>query len=353
MKQKILLLMLGIVSFVHNPLFAQEQVITLDLTKPVLPPALILDPEKGYWTESFSDAPLTFEHFTFSHDGGMYGTAGYWSGFIVGSNGDTGDYGNSGASAEEWTANQWGNMAGGGIIINPDGSIAKDEDGKVLVETGIPYLIANEYGELGITFDGSYEATGVYLSNHPWPYYSNLYGDGFARALNQEGDYYKVIITGLDSHKNETGKVEHLFAEYKDGTLEQSTDWEWVDLSSLGKISSLSFTLASTDMGEWGMNTSGYFCLDKLQVRDTETGIVSPVITTAGVYPNPAIDRLNISGSAIRRVLISDIGGRTVYQQYVSGQSLLTIPVSAWAKGIYIVRIWDGSGQSAHKIIKK
>jgi hypothetical protein len=354
MKQKNLLFALGIVALSYNPIFVQSQVITLDLSKPVDPTALTFDEEKGQWTESFSNAPLVFEHFTFSHDGGMYGESGYWSGFVVGTNGDTDDYGSANsASTEGWTLNQWGNMAGGGIKTNPDGSVAKDEEGKVLAEKGIPYLIVNEYGELGITFDKTYEAVGVYLNNHPWPYYGNLYGDTYARALDQEGDYYKVIITGLNPETGETGKVEHLFAEYKDGQLVQNPDWEWVDLSSLGKISSLTLTLRSTDMSEWGMNTSGYFCLDKLQVREMETGIVPPSVATAQIYPNPVVDQLIIAGSAIRRVAITDLSGRTVYQSQAFGQSRLTIPVSAWAKGVYFVSVWDNSGRSTHKIIKK
>ncbi|MDR3269366.1 MAG: DUF4465 domain-containing protein [Tannerella sp.] len=354
MKQKIVLFVLGIVTLAYNPLFVQAQVITLDLSKPVDPSALTFDEEKGQWTDSFSDAPLVFEHFTFSHDGGMYGTSGYWSGFVVGTSGDTCDYGSANsASTDGWLLNQWGNMAGGGIKTNPDGSVVKDEEDKVLTEKGIPYLIVNEYGELAVTFDKTYEAVGVYLNNHPWPYYGNLYGDGYARALDQEGDYYKVIITGLNPETGETGKVEHLFAEYKDGQLVQNTDWEWVDLSSLGKISSLTLTLTSTDMGEWGMNTSGYFCLDKLQVRHTETDLVPSVVATVQLYPNPVVDRLIVSGSAIRQVTITDLSGRTVYQYQASDQARLTIPVSAWAKGVYVVSVWDNSGRSTHKIIKK
>jgi hypothetical protein len=356
MKQKILLLTLGIVTFAHNPLFSQSQTVTLDLSKPVNPPQLTLDAAKGYWTEAFSPAPLEFEHFTFAHDGGMFGESGYWSGFIVGSNGDDADYGSANSvSTEGWLPNQWGNMAGGGIRTNADGSIAKDADGIVLVEKGIPYLIANKYLELAITLDTVYEAAGIYLNNHPYPYYDNLYGDAYARALNQEGDFFKVIITGLNPDKQETGKVEYLLAEFKNGALKQSADWEWIDLSALGKISSLDFALESSDTGEWGMNTAGYFCLDKLQVRtvNTDAGILLPEKTATGVYPNPVVDRLTVTGSAIRQVQVADLGGRTVYQLQADGQARLTIPVSNWAKGVYIVRITDGNGTDSHKIIKK
>jgi hypothetical protein len=352
--------MLGIVAWIHNPLLAQET-ITLDLSAPVQPATLVLEPEKGYWADAFSDAPLAFEHFTLSHSGGMYGTSGYWSGFIVGSNGDSTDYGNQNSSSDEWLSNQWGNMAGGGIRTGNDGSVLKDENGKVLTEKGLPYLLANSSnGEPAITFDREYEAVGVYLNSHPWPYYGNLYGDTYARALNQEGDYFKVTVTGLKADGEEAGKVEHLFAEYTawldapgNGELHQSRDWEWVDLSPLGKVSSLKFTLTSTDAGAWGMNTSAYFCVDKLQVRTEDTGIRPPLSLTPQIYPNPVTDQLTVTGSAIRQVTVIDFSGRLIYQLQTDGASRLTIPVSRWSSGACIVRITDATGTVSRKIIKK
>jgi hypothetical protein len=346
--------MLGIVSLMHSPLFAQET-ITLDLNAPVDPAELVLDPEKGYWTDAFGNAPLVFEHFTFAHSGGMYGTSGYWSDFIVGSNGDAGDYGSANAASDEWLSNQWGNMAGGGIRTGDDGSVLKDVDGKVLTEKGIRYLLANSSnGDPAVTFDGEYEAVGVYLNSHPWPYYSNLYGDAFSRILDQEGDYYKVTISGVNADDEKTGEVEHFFAEYSDGALHQSADWEWVDLSSLGKVSGLKFTLSSTDVGEWGMNTAAYFCLDRLQVRTVDTdGIPALPTVTAQVYPNPVADQLTVTGSAIRQVTVFDFLGRPVYQLQADGQSRLTIPASQWSKGAYIVRIADADGVVSRKIVKK
>jgi hypothetical protein len=343
--------MLGIVTWIHNPLFAQDTV-TLDLSAPVDPAEIVLDEEKGFWTEAFSDAPLVFEHFTFSHSGSTeYG--GYWSGFIVGSNGDTGDYGSLNIAAGDWVSNQWGNMAGGGIRTGSDGSPLKDEDGKTLTEKGIPYLLA--YGDPTITLDREYEAVGVYLNSHPWPYYDNLYGGAYSRALNQEGDYFKVTITGLNVAGEETGTaVEYLLAEYRDGELLQSTAWEWVDLSPLGKVNSLKFTLTSTDVGDYGMNTAAYFCLDKLQVRTAGAdGIIAPLPATVQIYPNPVADQLTVAGSAIRQISVVDLGGRLIYQLQANGQPQLTIPVSQWGKGVYIVRITDATGTVSRKIVRK
>ncbi|MDR1336630.1 MAG: DUF4465 domain-containing protein [Tannerella sp.] len=344
--------MLGIVALIHNPAVAQDTV-TLDLSAPVEPVELVLDSEKGYWTDAFGDATLAFEHFTFSHSGGMYGESGYWSGFIVGSNGDTEDYGSLNSPLDEWLSNQWGNMAGGGIRTADDGSVLTDDDGRVQTGKGIRYLLVNGDGP-AVTFDGEYEAVGVYLNNHPWPYYGNLYGDPYARALNEAGDYFKVTVSGLDADSEETGTVEHFLAEYRDGALYQSTDWEWVDLSPLGKVSGLKFTLSSTDVGDWGMNTAAYFCLDRLQVRTVDTdGIHTPLPATVQIYPNPVADQLTVAGSAIREVTVFDDCGRLIYRLQANGQPQLTVPASGWSNGVYMVRIVDASGTVVRKIVKK
>ena len=47
-----------------------------------------------------------------------------------------------------------------------------------------------------------------------------------------------------------------------------SSDWEKVDLSALGEVGGIYFTMTSTDTDPmWGINTAAYFCMDKLQVN--------------------------------------------------------------------------------------
>jgi hypothetical protein len=350
MKQRILFFLMSLIII---PLQAQEQVITLDLSHPLEPAILDFNAEKGYWTESYSNAPLVFPHFTFDHSGGYYGDMGYWSGFTVSLSGDSLDHGSPNSTLKDgWLTFSWGNMAGGGIKTDADGAVVKDTDGKIVSEKGIPYLIG--YDAAKITFDASYDAVGVYLNNHPWPYYSNLYGDDYARALNREGDYFKVIFHGLNAEEEETGTVEYRLAEYKAGRLEQSRDWQWVDLSSLGRIKRLSMTFESTDVGQWGMNTSTYYCLDKLQLRTSVTGIQSPDRMAIKVYPGSVSDRLFVeSASKIDRLIISDIHGRIVYQKTFRGDFRIEIPVSGWNQGVYILKTTSGQRESIQKFIKK
>ena len=225
----------------------------------------------GHWTEVYSDnAQVEAGLFRFSHTGtpdeGM-GMA-YWDGFAVCTSGDNADYGSEGSS-DGWIDHQWGCMAGGGL----------DDNAKT--KAGNPYMVAywgyyqesldEDYHSLRVDFtDGKqHKAVGVYICNHPWPYYGNENGDGFASAFQNEGDYFGVVVHGLNSAGEDIGiTVKHELASYRNGQLQQSTDWEYVDLTALGSVSAIYFTMETTDMDAlYGANTAVFFCLDRLSVE--------------------------------------------------------------------------------------
>lgn len=287
--------------------------ITLDLTKPVNPTSFSFVSGKGNWTETYNDADysyIKFDKMSFSHliagAGASYGGY-YWDGFTVCSSGDTTNYGSAGSS-ESWIANQWGCMAGGGIKTDANGIVLKDANGKVVVEKGLPYLLGywGFYMEtsgnhsLQTVFNGgkTYKAVGMYVNNAPWPYYGNLYGDGFARKFDQEGDVFKLIIHGLDKNLADNGKtVEYILAQFKDGKLTQSPDWEWVDLSSLGEIGGMYYTMSTTDSDPtYGPNTAVYFCMDKVQVQRSSNVTVTMNATSQKIFmvKKGTTDTLNV-----------------------------------------------------------
>lgn len=272
-------------------LFSQTpgEIITLDLSKPSYP-SEIKYTDKGCWEDTYSNnyPQLDFGLFSFSHlvrANGNQSTSkeiSYWDGFTICNSGDTQDYGSMGSS-DGWITNQWGCMAGGGIKTDENGDILIDNEGKVIAEKGIPYLLGYwgyyfKEGEetietLVVNFkDGNaYETQSIYINNHPWPYYGNIHGDGFGSAF-EEGDFFKLLIHGLDENLLDNGKiVEYTLAEYKNGELIQSVDWEKVDLTSLGTVYGIYFTMETSDFDPlYGPNTAVYFCMDKLQVKVPE-----------------------------------------------------------------------------------
>lgn len=112
---------------------------------------------------------------------------------------------------------------------------------------------------------------GVYVTNTNWAYYSLLEGDAFAKSFGgahgTDADWFKLTFTGIDVNEVETGTVDFYLADYRfdDPTMDTIVDeWRFVDLSSLGSVTSIRCTLHSSDVGDWGMNTPAYFALDNL-----------------------------------------------------------------------------------------
>ena len=76
-------------------------------------------------------------------------------------------------------------------------------------------------------------------------------------------DCFKLTITGYkDTIK--TGSVDFKLA---DGMSIVDT-WQKIDLTKLGKVTKLNFSLSSTDEYGGFMNTPAYFCLDQLTVTE-------------------------------------------------------------------------------------
>lgn len=112
---------------------------------------------------------------------------------------------------------------------------------------------------------------GLYVTNDNYAYYSMLNGDAFAKkfggSTGNDPDWFLMSITGKDASGVITGTVDFYLADYRfaDNGLDYILDtWALVDLSSLGAIKSIEFTLNSSDVGEWGMNTPAYFAIDTI-----------------------------------------------------------------------------------------
>lgn len=258
---------------------AWASVITLDLNKPMNPTSLEYN-DYGIWTECYNDVDYTWlefgdanGEFMLSHlidgEGASWGGY-YWDGFCPAIGGDQTDYGQPGSSAS-WTTNFGGCMAGGGCVINADGSVTADPAQPYIVAYYSSWAYEGPSNQVMFSKDGNttFEPVGVYVCNHPWPYYGCVHGDGMARAF-EEGDYFELIAHGVDAEGNET-TVSINLVEFVNGQLNALNDWTFFDLSSLGEVESVYFTMNSTDTGDYGINTATYFCMDKFQVKGDDS----------------------------------------------------------------------------------
>ena len=60
----------------------------------------------------------------------------------------------------------------------------------------------------------------------------------------------------------QTGTADIYLADFRDGKSYICAAWTKVDLSALGTFNKVAFTISSSDVGDYGMNTPAYFCID-------------------------------------------------------------------------------------------
>jgi Secretion system C-terminal sorting domain len=69
------------------------------------------------------------------------------------------------------------------------------------------------------------------------------------------------------------------------------------------------------------------------------------------IYPNPAKDNIVIEAKSVKEILIVNYLGKTVYKS-VANRELLTVNVSQFAKGVYILKVITNTGEiNAEKLI--
>ena len=144
-----------------------------------------------------------------------------------------------------------------------------------------------------VTLESPGVVDGLCVTNCNYPYYSMQNGDMFSKkfggAAGDDPDWFMLTVTGKDADGAVTGTVDFYLADYRstDNSADYIVDtWQYVDLTSLGVVESLEFTLSSSDVGDWGMNTPAYFAIDTLVIGST----VSEPYTEAGIngYVDPA-----------------------------------------------------------------
>lgn len=124
---------------------------------------------------------------------------------------------------------------------------------------------------LDFTEDKAHAVEGFFVTNSTFAGLSMRDGDDFAKKFGgEEGtdpDFFKLDIWG-GRDGNDADTLSFYLADFRsENSFEDYivNTWQWVDISSLGKVDSLQFALSSSDTDLY-MNTPGYFCLDQLYV---------------------------------------------------------------------------------------
>jgi len=120
-----------------------------------------------------------------------------------------------------------------------------------------------------MSFASAQTVVGAYFTNTTYAYLAMANGDDgngipspYIKGPFEEGDFFKVTATGLGAGGEAISTVEFLLA---DGANVVNT-WEWFDLTGLGEVHGVEFSLSSSDNGAFGMNTPAYFAMDSVTV---------------------------------------------------------------------------------------
>ncbi len=88
-------------------------------------------------------------------------------------------------------------------------------------------------------------------------------GAGYVRKFST-GDYFYVTVNGYDADGIKTGQVIMTLADFRNTKSYICSDWTKLSLAPLGKVKSLEFVFTSSDLGDYGMNTPAYVCIDNI-----------------------------------------------------------------------------------------
>jgi hypothetical protein len=157
-------------------------------------------------------------------------------------------------------------------------------------------FLTNELIPVPVRFadNRSHYPDGFYVTNGTYPALAMESGDDYSKKFGGESgddpDYFKLMVWGMLNGTPGADTVEFFLADYRFANNDEDyivKTWEWVDLSSLGLSDSLMFTLESTDVGMFGMNTPAFFCIDNFTVQFNSPG-GSPFISEVSDYtPGP------------------------------------------------------------------
>ncbi len=205
---------------------------------------------EGVWADNAEDVNIVTPSFTFRHYLSAYGTV---EGFTLSRSTDT-----------EWHEEMFLHA----YTVLPAGG----PEGK-----GTPFLVGYWSSFEGLdphersltvarTDSKPFTPGVVKVTNTCYVYYMLREGSDFSRPF-AKGDWFKVTAHGVPAQGGEETTTEFYLANCGDDPMAGIiTTWEPWDLSPLGEVESLYFTLDSSDTGLWGMNTPAYFALSGMSL---------------------------------------------------------------------------------------
>lgn len=238
------------------------------------------------------------------------GSAGYWQG-------EEGD--NEMFSGGWYFTNYYSSYFWGGFTASNHTDLTQSGlDAQYTAATGAgydgsaQYAVAYSYGaqtDVHAADNSVQTVSGCYVTNNLWAYQNMLNGDAtatpFGGTSGNDPDWFKLTATGKNAGGQTVGTLDFYLADYRFSNHDDDyilDTWEWFDLSSLGPVASISFSLSSSKNDNYGMITPAYFCMDDFNGAGPATPDLPPYIAnpvedvTFNLFPQ-SID-VNLNGVA-------------------------------------------------------
>jgi Domain of unknown function (DUF4465)/Secretion system C-terminal sorting domain len=275
----------------------------------------------------------------------------------------------------------WGGYWSGGWAISRkiDGSTGPSDFSKHLycAKPGYgaePFYQGQHYGKtFAVGMNGAYwlqksvaneGVLSFYVTNSTYAYNSMKNGDNFAKkfggASGNDADSFVLNIKFfVDTQWVANKKVVLADYRFSDNSKDYILDsWQIVNPPTYfpeGFVDSISFELESSDNGQFGMNTPGFFCVDWI-VCGHWLGVKNQAMTTAQIFPNPAKDMLKMQcGSPISAVEVVNSLGQSMNVKNVSGLGAQTVNlnVANLANGAYWIKAQTQKGVISTPFVKQ
>lgn len=187
----------------------------------------------------------------------------------------------------------------------------------------------------------------------------DMFTKQFGSALNAIGqadgtngnDFFRVTLTFTREDESVLTEEKTIYLadfQFEDDTQDYILmDWATVTFENIENqaIKSISFSLESSDMGEWGMNNPAYFAVDNIEIEPASSG-VKTINNNVSVHPNPTKDVVFIAGTSSNWQLM-DLTGKTLSVGNSSKVDLSNLPA-----GVYVLNIQTEAGSALKRIQK-
>jgi len=303
-----------------------------------------------------AQAVAGFENFnlppnTFLNDAGVPGT------FSAGNISLPNNYNPDWMSWDGWAiSNRTDNTTPG--FLNESSSIAGSG-----AQGSATYAVSYVIGASTLRLTNRGTVNGLYVTNNTYAYFSIKDGDAFAKKFGgitgNDPDFFLLTVKKYLDGQVGSDSVNFYLADYRFANNAQDyivDDWTWLELSALGNVDSLRFSLSSSDVGAFGMNTPAYFCVDNVTTTDLVSA-KNPLAAALSVevFPNPTADFLTVrlpGENGVAFAQIFDLQGKVVFEKTISGVQH-SLDVDSLPTGIYLLRVQQGGKIGSRKFVKQ